>query len=79
MPGDFSLEEMKACVEREIRMRERVYPRWVQNGKMSQNKADTEIACMKAVLRRLSSISSPTPRAAQTELAFDAGPSGDPF
>jgi hypothetical protein len=42
-----------ACVKREIKMRERVYPRWVADGRMTQQLADREIELMKAVLRRL--------------------------
>lgn len=45
--------EQIASVERELRMRDRVYPRWVENGKMSPQKAKHEIACMEAVLRTL--------------------------
>lgn len=30
--------EMAACVEREVAMRLRVYPRWVQAGKMRRGK-----------------------------------------
>jgi hypothetical protein len=37
------------CIEREIRMRERVYPRWVADKKMSQAKADEELATMRAI------------------------------
>jgi hypothetical protein len=39
-----------ACVKREIAMRERVYPRWVESKKMSQQKADKEIETMRTVL-----------------------------
>lgn len=55
MPDLFprTLDEQIACVEREIRMRERNYPRWVENGKLSQEKADREIELMKAVSRTL--------------------------
>ena len=42
-----------ACVEREIAMRLRVYPRWVADKKMTLAKADSEIAAMRAVLRTL--------------------------
>lgn len=42
-----------ACVEREIAMRERVYPRRVASGKLAQGKADQEIAAMRAVLATL--------------------------
>ena len=55
MPGLFSinLQDQIQCVKREIGMRESVYPRWVQNGKMKQFKADEEIATMKEVLKTL--------------------------
>lgn len=43
------------CVEREVRMRERTYPRWVASGKMTQAQATREIARMKAVRARLRS------------------------
>ena len=42
-------EEMLACVEREIKMRERVYPDWTQMGRMSPKKAAHELATMRAV------------------------------
>jgi hypothetical protein len=48
-----SLAAQIACIEREIGMRERVYPRWVQLGRIPADKADYEIACMKALLARL--------------------------
>lgn len=47
------LAEQIKCVKREIAMRERVYPRWVNAGRLVQSKADTEIAVMKAVLKTL--------------------------
>lgn len=39
-----------ACAERELQMRQRVYPRWVQIGKMSAEKARYEIECMRAIV-----------------------------
>lgn len=48
-----SLDDMIACVKREIQLRRRVYPRWVQNGNMKQSTADEEIRRMEAVLHRL--------------------------
>lgn len=38
------------CAKRELSMRKRVYPRWVSEGRMSQEKADQEIACMAAIV-----------------------------
>ena len=45
--------EKVACIEREIAMRERVYPRWVEQGRMTQSKADSELRIMRAVLEGL--------------------------
>lgn len=49
----FEIGELVKCVSREINMRERVYPRWIMNGRLTQRKADQEIAMMKAVLQIL--------------------------
>jgi len=45
----FTPEEKLACIEREIRMRLKTYPRWVAAGNMTQKNADREIAVMKAI------------------------------
>ncbi len=41
--------ELLACVDREIKMRERVYPRWVEGKRMSQDQANKEIFTMREV------------------------------
>ncbi len=46
------IEQIK-CIEREIGMRERVYPRWIESKKMTQQKADEEIRIMRGVLKTL--------------------------
>lgn len=51
-----SIAEQIASVEREIRMRERVYPRWVEQRLMMEKTAEHEIACMRAVLATLQRI-----------------------
>lgn len=51
-----TIADQIAAVTREIGMRNRVYPRWVQDGKMSQAKADYEIKAMEAVLETLKGI-----------------------
>ena len=38
------------CVERELKMRLRVYPRWIEIGRMSQKQAEHELACMRAIV-----------------------------
>lgn len=43
------LEVQLACVRREIEQRKRVYPRLIANKRMSEAKADHEIAAMRAV------------------------------
>lgn len=48
-----TLPDLIACVERELRLRRRVYLRLVNAGKMDQEHADFEIACMRALHRRL--------------------------
>lgn len=41
--------EKLACIRRELSMRLRVYPRWIDNGKMTAAKANDEIAVMRAI------------------------------
>lgn len=43
------LRQMIESVDREITMRERVYPRWIQAGRMTAEKADQEIRIMMGV------------------------------
>lgn len=52
-PIAVSLPDQIKCVRREIGLRKRVYPRWVESGRLTQAKADAEIAAMKAVLATL--------------------------
>lgn len=55
-----SLEEQIAEVERELRLREHVYPRFIESKKMRQEKADKCMAAMRAVLSTLQSIKEKT-------------------
>jgi hypothetical protein len=48
-----TLAEQIACVERELAMRRRVYPRWVGRGQMKPGAAEEEIRRMEAVLETL--------------------------
>jgi hypothetical protein len=48
-----SYDDMIACAKRELAMRKRVYPRWVADDRMTQDKADKEIAHMTAILEHL--------------------------
>lgn len=57
-----NLVEQIAEVRREIAMRERVYPRFVANGKLTQAKADRALATMRAVLMTLVNLESANDR-----------------
>jgi hypothetical protein len=47
------MDDMIGCANRELVLRKRVYPQWVANGRMTQEKADKEIAAMAAILDHL--------------------------
>jgi hypothetical protein len=47
------LEEQVRCVARELALRQRLYPQWVQQGKMTRRTAEHETAAMAAVLGTL--------------------------
>lgn len=57
-----SLDAQLACVAREIKMRERVYPRWVATDKMTAAQAERELAAMRAVLDTLSALKPAEPQ-----------------
>lgn len=48
-----NIKDQIKCVEREIEMRKKVYPRSVLNGRMTPGQKDREIATMTAVLNTL--------------------------
>lgn len=54
MTGTFTPGELLEEAERELRMRQRVFPRWVVDGRMTQAAADRKIAMMKAIADILS-------------------------
>lgn len=62
VPEGFTRETLLACVDREIRMRERVYPGWVSRGRMSEAAATKEIASMRAVRAVLAQLPAPEPQ-----------------
>lgn len=51
-----TIEEQIASIERELGIRKTVYPRWVQFGRLKQEEADHEIACMEATLETLKTV-----------------------
>lgn len=53
---DVSIDTQIACILREMSYRDRVYPRWVKEGRMRQQQADHERLAMQAVLRTLNKV-----------------------
>ena len=53
---EVTLEDQITAVEREIKLREAHYPRWVRDHKLTQKTADLEIARMRAVRETLVNI-----------------------
>lgn len=47
---DFTGEQLRRCAERELCLRRRVYPGRVERGRMTQDKANREIAMMEAII-----------------------------
>lgn len=54
-----TIEDQMLCVSRELKMRRRGFPRWVEVGRMTQAQADREIETMEAVLRTLEKLRQP--------------------
>lgn len=50
MTDTITTADKLACVERELKLRDKVYARWVADGKMSLGKATHEIDCIKAIV-----------------------------
>jgi len=46
----FTEAEKLECVERELRMRRKVYPAWVRTARMREAQAEREIALMEAIV-----------------------------
>jgi len=44
---EFDLNALLACCRRELAVRQRVYPKWIAKGFMSQAKADKELELMR--------------------------------
>lgn len=53
---DITLAEQIECVDRELSMRSRVYPRWVEQHKLTQALADKEMHRMRAVRATLAGL-----------------------
>lgn len=53
MAQQFRIEELVSEAGREIMMRQRVFPRWVKDGRMSQEDCDRKIMMMHAIQDKL--------------------------
>lgn len=51
-----TISEQIKCVRREIDYRKRLYPRWVQDGKITQQEANYQIEAMEYVLNTLQAV-----------------------
>lgn len=50
---EVDLDELLGCARRELALRERVYPKWVAKGSMTQTKADRELEGMRGIVEFL--------------------------
>lgn len=48
-----TIDEQLACAKRELALRHNVYPKWIANRRMTQDKAAHEIDCMEAIVATL--------------------------
>lgn len=55
-----SLGDMVACLGREVRMRESLYPKWVAVGRLTPADASAELSRMRAALTLVSAIAAPS-------------------
>jgi hypothetical protein len=51
MTTTITIADKLACAERELALRQNVYPRWVEQNRMSAGRAAREIAVMQAIVR----------------------------
>ena len=51
---DVDLNDLLGCCRRELALRQRVYPKWVDKGTMTEKKAAAELELMRSVVDFLS-------------------------
>lgn len=51
--SSFTLSEMISEAKREVAVRERVYPKWIERGKLKPSESSRRIALMKAIADEL--------------------------
>ena len=50
---EFTVDELVACVKREVAYRKKVYPRLVESGGMSERDKERQIGMMVAIMEKL--------------------------
>jgi hypothetical protein len=50
------LDIQRACAARELRLRQRLYPRWVRDGTMTARQAAHELAAMRAIVQTVTAL-----------------------
>ena len=50
---DVDLNDLLGCCRRELALRQRVYPKWVDKGTMTEKKAEKELELMRSVVEFL--------------------------
>jgi hypothetical protein len=55
----FTNDRLAACAKRELRHRKRVYWHIVAEGRMTQDQAEEEIACMAAIYEHFDNLANP--------------------
>ncbi len=56
-----TLDQQIAEVRRELAIRQRVYPKWVESGRMKKDAADTSLTALQAAHDSLVALKEPTP------------------
>lgn len=51
-----TIDDEISCIAREIAMRKKVYPKWIETRRMTRDKANHEVLTMEKTLRRLKGI-----------------------
>jgi hypothetical protein len=59
MNKELSYDRLAACARREVRYRKRVYRHRVAEGRMTQEQAEEEIACMEAIFEHFDCLANP--------------------
>lgn len=56
MNGYLGLDHQIRCVKREVYLRERVYPAFIRQGRLTETEADYQLRAMRSVLKTLEAV-----------------------